>query len=150
VAYEAAPAERVEPWEPNATALHDPKELKWKDLVSAGAPVPTPWNKDAYEAYARDTQKKRRQIRSEQRPEEDMDALFREQKKDETRMFAAEKYAGRVGAFEGAMYEAKGYFRPQIDCVMFSRNDVPFCAVCRRAIERIIDLYAGRAAEKPR
>ena len=150
VAYEAAPAERVEPWEPNATALHDPKELKWKDLVAAGTPVPTPWNKDAYEAYSRDTQKKRRQIRSEQRPEEDMDALFREQKKEETRMFAAEKYAGRVGAFEGAMYEAKGYFRPQIDCVMYSRNDVPFCAVCRRAIERIIDLYAGRAAGKPR
>jgi hypothetical protein len=65
-------------------------------------------------------------------------------------MFASEKYAGQVGAFEGAMYEAKGYFRPQIDCVMFSRNDVPFCAVCRRAIERIIDLYAGRAAGKPR
>ena len=79
-----------------------------------------------------------------------MDALFREEKKDETRMFASEKYAARVGAFEGAMYEAKGYFRPQIDCVMFSRNDVPFCAVCRRAIERIIDLYAGRAARKPR
>ena len=58
-------------------------------------------------------------------------------------MFAAEKYAGKVGAFEGAMYEAKGYYRPQIDCVMFSRNDAPFCAACRRGIERIIDFYAG-------
>jgi hypothetical protein len=150
VAYEAAPAERVEPWEPNATALHDPKAVKWKDLVSPGTPMPTPWNKEAYEAYARDIQKKRQQIRAERRPEEDMDALFRKQKRDETRMFASEKYAARVGAFEGAMYEAKGYYRPQIDCVMFSRNDVPFCAVCRRAIERIIDLYAGRAGEKPR
>ena len=144
VAYEAAPAERVEPWEPNATALHDPKELKWKDLVSPGTPIPTSWNKDAYEAHSREVQKKRRQIRSEHRPEEDMDALFLEQKKAEMRMFASEKYAGKVGAFEGAMYEAKGYYRPQLDCVMFSRDDVPFCAVCRRAIERIIDLYAGR------
>ncbi len=148
VAYEAAPADRVEPWEPNATALHDPKAVKWKDLVSPGTPIPTPWNKDAYEAYARDTQKKRRQIRAERRPEEDMDTLFREQKQQETLMFASEKYAGKVGAFEGAMYEAKGYYRPQVDCVMFSRNDVPFCAVCRRAIERIIDLYSGRETGK--
>jgi hypothetical protein len=27
---------------------------------------------------------------------------------------------------------------------MFSRDDVPFCAVCRRAIERIIAFYTGR------
>jgi hypothetical protein len=143
VAYGPAPPERVEPWEPNVTALHDPKEIKWKDLVSPGTPIPTPWNKEAYEAHSREIQKKRRQIRAEGRPEEDMDALFLEQKKEESRMLAAEKYAGKVGAFEGAMYEAKGYYRPQLDCVMFSRDDVPFCAVCRRAIDRIIDLYAG-------
>lgn len=42
VAYRPAPAARVEPWEPNATALLDPKNLKWKDLVADGTPVPTP------------------------------------------------------------------------------------------------------------
>lgn len=141
VAY--APAtERLEPWEPNATALLDPANLKWKDLVTPGTPIPTPWNKEAYENYSREVQKRRRQIRAEGRPESEMDALFREQKQEETRMFAAEKYAGKVGAFEGAMYEAKGYYRPQVDCIMFSRNDVPFCAVCRRAIEQVIDLYS--------
>ena len=55
-----------------------------------------------------------------------MDALFTEQKEKETKLLAAEKYAGKVGAFEGAMYEAKGYYRPQVDCIMFSRDDVPF------------------------
>jgi hypothetical protein len=150
VAYGPAPPERVEPWEPNVTALHDPKEIKWKDLVSPDTPIPTTWNKEAYESHSREIQKKRRQIRAEGRPEEDMDALFLEQKKEESRMLAAEKYAGKIGAFEGAMYEAKGYYRPQLDCVMFSRDDVPFCAVCRRAIDRIIDLYAGppRRAER--
>jgi hypothetical protein len=147
VAYGPAPPERVEPWEPNVTALHDPTEIKWKDLVSPGTPIPTPWSKEAYESHSREIQKKRRQIRAEGRPEEDMDALFLEQKKEESRMLSAEKFAGKVGAFEGAMYEAKGYYRPQLDCVMFSRDDVPFCAVCRRAIERIIDLYTGREAE---
>jgi hypothetical protein len=42
------------------------------------------------------------------------------------------------------MYEATGYYRPQIDCIMFTRNAVPFCAACRRAIERIIDLDTGK------
>ncbi len=141
VAY--APAtERIEPWEPNATALLDPATLKWKDLVDSSTPLPTPWEKEAFEKYSLDVQKRRRQIRAERKPESEMDALFKEQKERETRSLAAEKYAGKVGAFEGAMYEAKGYFRPQADCIMFTRDEVPFCSVCRRALERVIDLYA--------
>ncbi len=143
VAYEPA-AGRIEPWELNVTALHDLKDFKWKDLVSPGTPLPTPWSKEVFETQSREIQKRRRQIRAERRPEEEMDALFREQKEKATRLLSAEKYAGRVGAFEGALYEAKGYYRPQVDCVMFSRNEVPFCAVCRRAIERVIDLYTSR------
>jgi hypothetical protein len=29
-----------------------------------------------------------------------------------------------------------------VDCIMFTRDDVGFCPVCARAIERVIDLYA--------
>jgi hypothetical protein len=29
---------------------------------------------------------------------------------------------------------------------MFTRDRVPFCAVCRRALERVIDLYTKSAA----
>ena len=47
-----------------------------------------------------------------------------------------------MGAFEGAIYEAHGYYRPKVDCTMFTRDEVGFCAVCRRAIERVIALYA--------
>jgi hypothetical protein len=141
VAYAPATS-RVEPWEPNATALLDPENLKWKDLVEPGTPIPTPWEKEAFEARSREYQKLRSRIRAENRPEEEMDALFRENKVEETRYLSSEKYAGKVGAFEGANYEAKGYYRPQVDCIMFTRNDVPFCAVCRRAIERVIDLYS--------
>ncbi len=52
------------------------------------------------------------------------------------------KYSGHVGAFEGAAYEARGLYRPETDCIMFTRHPVGFCRVCRRAIERIIDLYS--------
>ena len=74
-----------------------------------------------------------------------MDALFRRERDEEEARFGAEPYARKVGAFEGANYEAKGYFRPQVDCIMFTRDRVPFCAVCRRALERVIDLYAKGA-----
>ena len=133
--------ERTEPWETNATALLDPENLKWKDLVEPGTPIPTPWNKEAFEKYSAEIRQRRRQIRSENRPEKEMDVLFQEQKKHESERLAAEKYAKKVGAFEGANYAAKGYYRPQVDCIMFTRNDVPFCDVCKRALEMVIRLY---------
>ncbi len=143
VAY-APSSDRTEPWEPNATALADPSSFKWKDLVTPGTPLPTPWAKEAYEKYSLEIQKRRRQIRAENRPEEEMDRLFVQQKAEESKILSSDRNAARVGAFEGSLYEAKGFYRPQIDCIMFSRNDVPFCAACRRAIERIIELYARR------
>jgi hypothetical protein len=141
VAYLPA-ADRVEPWEPNATALLDPAALKWKDLVTPGTPVPTPWPKEAFERYTKEVQQKRRAIRAANRPETEMDALFRDEEKHDTALLNEGPHAGQVGAFEGANYEARGYYRPQADCIMFTRDNVPFCAVCRRAIEAILDLYA--------
>jgi IgA Peptidase M64/Peptidase M64 N-terminus len=141
VAYLPA-TDRVEPWEPNATAMLDAAALKWKDLVTPGTPLPTPWPKEAFERYTKDVQQKRRAIRAANRPEAEMDALFREEEKHDTALLNEGPHAGRVGAFEGANYEARGYYRPQADCIMFTRDNVPFCAVCRRAIEAILDLYA--------
>jgi hypothetical protein len=56
-------------------------------------------------------------------------------------MLSEEKYAGKVGAFEGANYEAKGYYRPEVNCIMFTRTD-SFCRVCQAAISQVIDLYS--------
>ncbi len=140
VAYAAA-TERTEPWEPNATALLDPAQLKWRDLVTPNTPIPTPWDKETFENYSREIQKQRAQLRKDKRPESEMEALFHEELKHEQVMFAREKYADHVGAFEGAIYESRGYYRPEVDCIMFSRAD-HFCTVCRRAIERIIKMYS--------
>jgi hypothetical protein len=142
VAY-TTPSVKTEPWEPNVTALLDPKNLKWKELVLSGTPIPTPWEKEEYEKHSREYGTRRTQIRAENRPESEMEALFRENRDFEIKFFAAEKFAHKVGAFEGAMYEAKGYYRPEIDCIMFTRSQA-FCAVCRHAIERVIDLYSAR------
>ncbi len=135
------PERKTEPWEPNVTALLDPANLKWKDLVAPGTPVPTPWDKEEFERFERDIQRQRKELRAAGRPEAEIDELLRKEREKEDAMLGAEKYAGKVGAFEGANYEAKGYYRPELDCIMFTRHK-KFCAVCRRAIERVIRMYA--------
>jgi hypothetical protein len=42
VTYETGSPRTVEPWEPNLTALLAPATLKWRDLIEAGTPLPTP------------------------------------------------------------------------------------------------------------
>ncbi|HEX6178644.1 MAG TPA: IgA Peptidase M64 [Thermoanaerobaculia bacterium] len=139
VAYETGVVHQ-EPWEPNVTAT--PANPKWADLIEKGTPLPTPWDKEAYEAHSREVQARRRKLRADNAPESEMDKLFREEQAWSTKFLSSQKYAGKVGAFEGASYEAKGLYRPEVDCIMFTRNEVGFCRVCTRAINRIIDLYA--------
>ncbi len=139
-----ATGSKVEPWEPNVTA--DLAELKWRDLVTPGTPLPTPWKKAEFEAYSNDVQRRRREIRKDRRPESDMDQLFLVEREQESKMLGEERWAGKVGAFEGADYEATGFYRPQADCIMFTRDQVAFCSVCQRAIERVIALYTQGAA----
>jgi hypothetical protein len=133
-------AERPEPWEPNVTA--DPKAAKWADLIAPGTPLPTPWRKQQFEEEQQRIQARRRELRAQHRPEEEMEALFREEMRLDEKLLDTGDNSGKTGAFEGANYEARGYYRPRTDCIMFSRDPVGFCPVCRRAIERIIGLYA--------
>jgi hypothetical protein len=144
VAYETGGDVHPEPWEANITALHDPERLKWKDLVEPGTPIPTPWEKQRFEEHSREIREKRSGLIERQAPESEFDALFHEQRRIEAEMLSSMEYSGKVGAFEGASYEPVGLYRPEADCIMFTRNEVGFCRVCQRAIERIIDLYIGK------
>jgi hypothetical protein len=135
------PDDLVEPWEPNVTALQDPAGLKWKDLVPPGVPLPTPWPKAEFDSATREAQARRAALRQADRPEADIDALFREQQVHDTALLGRGPYAGQVGAFEGANYLERGYYRPSQDCIMFTRDEVPFCPVCLRAINRVLDLH---------
>jgi hypothetical protein len=142
VAYDTSAAPKVEPWEPNVTALLDRPSLKWGDLVAPGTPLPTPWPKEVFEQHSMEIQARRREIRKRNAPESEMDALFREQQAFEEQLLKSGPHGSAVGAFEGGNYQARGLYRSQADCIMFTRNRVGFCAACRRAISRIIDLYS--------
>jgi hypothetical protein len=140
VAYTTGGTDHPEPWEPNITA--NGARPKWMELVTPGTPLPTPWNKETFEKQQREYQAERAKLRNANVPESEMDALFRREQAIETKMLAGEKYANKVGAFEGAAYEATGLYRPEADCIMFTRNEVGFCDVCTRAIQRMIDMHA--------
>ncbi len=142
VAYETGVTDRPEPWEPNVTALKDPAQLKWRDLVTPGTPLPTPWTKAEYEKKSAEIQARRRELRAKNAPESEMNKLLTEELRWSTPFLKGMEHAGKVGAFEGAAYEAKGLYRPEVDCIMFTRDEVGFCRVCQRAISRIIDMYA--------
>ena len=140
VAYEA-PETIVEPYEPNVTALLDPENLKWRHLVENSTPLPTPWPKQAYEAHSLAYQAIRANMRAENVSEAEMNQLFSDNQDIVEGMFSEAPYADSVGAFEGALYQASGYYRSAQNCIMFTRTE-HFCRVCRDAIEAVIDEYA--------
>ena len=99
------------------------RKLKWKDQMQARTPVPTPWPKEAYEAYERGIQARRTGLRADNRPESEMSALFREEQAHVDALFAKAPYRDAVGAFQGANYSATAYYRPQLQCIMFTRAE---------------------------
>jgi hypothetical protein len=156
VAYNEFYPAGVEPLEANITALLDPKNIKWKELVTKKTAVPTPWEKAAYEAMEKVYQKKRQEtnekiaaLKRAQAPQAEIDAL-QAQSEEMSRLnglevnafFKKSRFQGKVGAFEGAGYAAKGLFRPMLDCLMFSRGTRPLCRVCEQAVERTIRYYS--------
>ena len=142
VAYES-PDEIREPYEPNVTALLDPAKLKWRHLVAPETPVPTPWPKEAYETHSLEYQKTRSDMRASNAPESEMNALFEQNQTIVEALFADAPHSDVPGAFEGAIYQAKGYYRSEMNCIMFTRTE-HFCRVCAEAINATIDELTGR------
>lgn len=154
-AYESFYPEGLEPVEANITALTEPENLKWKSLVAEDTPVPTPWNKETYDAIDREYQQRRQELNAkiaqlirDNAPQTEIDRA--EQQAADLSKSTAEKldallrndqYWNRVGAFEGAGYMSEGLYRPMLDCIMFSKGKKPFCRVCRQAIENMIKYY---------
>ena len=158
VAYNDYYPKGVEPIEPNITALLDPQNIKWKDLLSPGIAVPTDYGKEKLEALEAERQKSRKNMAAEVEAAQKKEQPEAQIKKIEEKYREADKaiakeienvrqqYAylnDKVGVFEGAGYAAKGLYRPMVYCLMISNPKDEFCLVCRRAISQMIDYYAG-------
>jgi len=159
VAYNDFYPKGVEPLEPNITALLDPANVKWKDLLSPGIAIPTEYGKDAIDALQAERQARRRAVAEElakvRTDGADAAALKSIQDKaaqaDKSTQAGIEEIrkkfahlADKVGVFEGAGYSTKGLYRSQLNCIMISSPKMEFCAVCRRALTAMIDYYTGK------
>ncbi|HPI86050.1 MAG TPA: M64 family metallopeptidase [Bacteroidales bacterium] len=54
---------------------------------------------------------------------------------------ATEEFKGKLGVFEGAGYQAKGAYKPYLDCSMNMIRFNNFCPVCQRAMRGMISFY---------
>ncbi|MFC2155607.1 M64 family metallopeptidase [Acidobacteriota bacterium] len=155
VAYNEFYPRGIEPVESNITALLDPNRLKWKEHVSEGIELPSKWRKEAFEKFAMEYQAKRAELnreiaglqrsgaaKTEIEKLKNRLAILKGKNAQKTDAFLRESpFFGKVGAFEGAGYTAKGLYRPMVDCIMFSVGTKPYCTVCEAAVSRVIDHY---------
>ena len=144
-----------EPIEPNITALLDPQNVKWKNLLTEGIEMPTPWEKELYDEGDAEWQEKRivlnnkiAQLQSENTPQDSVDRVKQEYDlmskaaSDASQEYLGNsKYAGMVGAFEGAGYSSTGLYRSSVNCIMFTKTNY-FCPVCADAMQNTIDWYS--------
>jgi hypothetical protein len=155
VAYNEFYPPGVEPVECNITALLDPENLKWQNLMTPDIAVPTPWEKADYDSLDLTWQLKRRQLNKNiatmkkegststeiGKIQKEYDRLDRDHTAQLDAYLHNSKYNGMVGAFEGAGYSAKGLYRPMLDCLMFSKGTKPYCKVCEQGIIRVLEQY---------
>ena len=156
VAYNEFYTPGLEPVEPNITRFIDKGNLKWKNLVTPGIELPTPWEKEEYDKMDYAWQKERREmnkniaeLKRNKASQDEIDKVQNEYNlkdkmhSDEVDKYLhASKYWNQVGVFEGAGYSAKGMYRPMLDCIMFSKGTKPFCKVCETYVERVIKYFA--------
>jgi hypothetical protein len=155
VAYNDFYPRGIEPREPNITALLDPDDLKWKELLTPGTEIPTPWEKEEFDRMDAEYQKVRQKVNDQiaemkrsqapedeiRKMEEEAERLSREHASKIDAYLADSRFKDVVGAFEGAGYSAQGLYRPMLDCLMFTKGDKPYCKVCEKAIVRVIRFF---------
>jgi hypothetical protein len=145
-----------EPAEPNITALNDPENIKWKHLLTPGIEIPTPWEKAEYDSVDVAWQARRAAMNDRiaelkrtgaseaaiDSAEQDYEDKSLARHKEVQTYLENSKYAGKVGAFEGAGYTSTGLYRGSLNCIMFTRTDY-FCPVCKEAMTGIIEWYSN-------
>jgi len=148
----------IEPLEPNITALLNPDQVKWKDLLSPGIAIPTDWGKEKRDSLQAELRKNGQAMRKEIELAKQKGLSEEQIKKIEERFKKTfddiisqleevkKQYSSledKVGVFEGAGYAAKGLYRPMIYCLMGSSPKDEYCLVCQKAIARMIAYYSS-------
>jgi hypothetical protein len=129
----------IEPWHPNVTLSAN--SGKWKDASGAAARQ-LDWNKVQYEKEFSEYVRRYEALRSGRADEAAIEQLMAEERKRQAALLGGGGNPRRVGLFEGAHGYARGVFRCEVDCIMFSLQTDYFCAACTSALERAIDYHS--------
>lgn len=127
----------VEPWHPNVTISLG--NAKWHQRLAEPAKAPSAWNKAEYEKYFAGYVKRYFALRNGRADEAIVEKFIHEEMKRQAALLAKIGDSRKVGFFEGANGYARGAFRAEVNCIMFSLQTDYFCAACSSAIERMID-----------
>lgn len=136
VTYEPDRMAALNPWEPNIDKLDEEGGVKWQQFMQSAIPVPTPWEKETYEAIMQKYEVLRK---SSCETSETVRTQMQNIALTAKAHLESQTYYGEVGVFEGARYQANGLYRPELDCIMFSRTADRFCRVCQNAINNTIN-----------
>lgn len=128
----------VEPWYPNVTI--SPDSGKWGERLTEPQSRPTAWNKMEYDRHFTHYVKRYEALRANSVDEKIVEQLM-EQTREQQAALLANNGPRKVGYYEGANGYAKGMFRAEADCIMFSLQTQHFCTACAAAIERMIDTH---------
>jgi hypothetical protein len=157
VSYEEFYPSGIEPPDPNITALLDPQNLKWKDLVSPGIEIPTEWGKSVFDSlnnsinilYSEKNEEIQR-LRNSGEPSSKIKStedIYNEKiaslrSEIDTFLFN-HPLKDKIGAFEGAGYQSEGLYRPMINSIMhrFDAKQRSYGKVSERAIMKMIEYY---------
>jgi hypothetical protein len=129
----------VEPWHPNVTISLN--EAKWRGVTPATEVRPQRWNKAEYERAFADYVTRYSRLRASGADERAIEKLMSAERNRQAALLGKNIDRRRVGYFEGASGFAKGVFRSEVDCIMFSLQTDYFCRACASSIEQAVDLY---------
>jgi hypothetical protein len=129
----------VEPWQPNVTI--SPASDKWPHRAQHPPRRSTAWNKSEYESYFSSYVRRYFALRSAHADEQVVEKLMHQSAQRGAVLLAKNIDRRHVGFFEGANGYARGVFRSEVDCIMFSYQTQYFCRACTLAIERMIDAH---------
>lgn len=136
VTYQPEQVLSLELWEPNVSKLDEKGHVKWQECIRTDVPTPTPWDKETYETLMRKYEALRQNVH--EASETTREGIHKVALTEKAHL-QKQTYYNQVGAFEGARYQSNGFYRPEVNCLMFSRNAEHFCQICQDTINGVID-----------
>ena len=130
----------VEPWNANVTI--SPGTAKWRDPAKDAGPQPQSWNKTEYDRYLADYVRRYFALRDKRVDENTIEKFMQQESRRQATLLAKSGELRRVGVFEGGNGYAKGVFRSEVGCIMYSLQTDYFCRACTSALERMIDHHS--------